>query len=304
MKKALLFSVLFSLVLIACDKVKNAYPPVLTTLDTTLYPNAWSTYVFPVFTANTNTNRNVLIEDFTGHKCTFCPGAAIIAHGLEENNPERVFVSTIHSGPSGIKGGFQATPAGGDFTYDFTNPIGLAIGGYFGSIPGSNFFANPCGNISRLVYNGHISNAPSEWAAATNAILTANTLKVNLQSTVNYYSQTKGAFVHIEVDIIDPSLTDLGLVVAFYQDSIVKPQVDGPNTILDYVHRDLLKEHINGDIFGETLKDDKKGTNGKYYYDYSYRVPDEYPAENAHFLIYVVDKTTLEIYQVIKKQIL
>ncbi|MGJ8661165.1 MAG: Omp28-related outer membrane protein [Bacteroidota bacterium] len=303
MKKALIFSAIFSLVLIACDKVKNAYPPNLTTLDIQLYPNDWSTYTFPVFTQNTNTTRNVLIEDFTGHKCTFCPAAAEIAHTLEEDNPGRVYVSTIHSGPAGDKTGFQATSSP-NFEFDFTTPIGLAIGGYFGSISGSNFFGNPSGNVSRVKYSGNYGVSPSSWSNATNALLTANVLKVNLQAVVNYYDQTKGAFVHVEVDVLDPALTNLGLIVGFYQDSIIKPQVDGPNTVLDYVHRDLLKTHINGDIFGETIKEEKKDANGKYYYDYSYRVPDEFPATNAHFLIYVVDKLTLEVYQVIKKEIL
>ncbi len=301
MKKALLFSALFSLALIACDKVKNAYPPVFTTLDTSLFPDDWSNYVFPVFTENTNTNRNVLIEDFTGHKCTFCPAAAVVAHDLEENNLGRVFVSTIHSGPAGDKSGFQATSSP-NFEFDFTTPIGLAIGGYFGSIPGSNFFGNPSGNISRVKYNGNYSNGAGSWTNATNALLSANVLKVNLQSVVNYYDQTKGAFIHIEIDVLDPALTELSLVVAFYQDSIIKPQVDGPTTVMDYVHRDLLKTHINGDIFGEPIKEDKKDANGKYYYDYSYRLPDEFPADNAHLLIYVVDKNTLEVYQVIKKE--
>jgi|TARA_R110000737_G_scaffold352659_1_gene399618 hypothetical protein len=302
MKKALLVSAIFALVLMACDKVENAYPPNLTGLDTSLYPNDWATYVYPTFTPNTNTDRNVLIEDFTGHKCTFCPPAAVIAHDLEDAHPGRVFTSAIHSGPLGTKTGFQATDAT-IFTYDFTNPVGLEIGLYFGTINGSNFFGNPSGNVSRVPYNGKYSNEPVKWSPATDIILNANDLKVNLQSVVNYYPSTKGAFVHVEVDVLDAALTDLSLVVAFYQDSIVKPQAFPGSNDLNYVHRDLLKAHINGNMFGQTLSEDKK-VNGKYYYDYSYRLPDEYPAENAHFLIYVVDKLTLEVYQVIKKEIL
>ncbi|MBM3160651.1 MAG: hypothetical protein FJZ66_04875, partial [Bacteroidetes bacterium] len=82
---------IFALVLIvcsalinSCDKVDDPYPlPYNTDLDTTLYPGNWSDYIaneWPQFSSNTNTNRNVLIEDFTGHLCVFCPAAADEAH--------------------------------------------------------------------------------------------------------------------------------------------------------------------------------------------------------------------------------
>jgi hypothetical protein len=307
MKKALLILIAFAFLFTSCDKVKNAYVPSESIgLDTTLFPGLWSTYPAPVFTANTNTLRNILIEDFTGHKCTFCPDAALVAHTLEENNPDRVFISTIHSGPLGTKSGFQKTYPGTEFDYDFTNPVGLAIGAYFGSLPGSNFFANPCGNISRVAYNGHISNPKEDWTSACDALIAANELKVNLQSVVNYFDATKGAFVHVEVDVLDPAITGLAMIVGYYQDSIVKPQAKPAGVEdLNYVHRDLLKEHINGGMFGQDITDKQlDATSGKYYFDYSYRIPDEYPAENGHFLIYVVDKVSLEIYQVIKKPVL
>ena len=80
----------------SCDRVENPYPlTVQTDLDTTLYPGNWGDYVaneWPVFTPNTNLFRNVLIEDFTGHQCVFCPAAADLAHALHESNPSRVLL--------------------------------------------------------------------------------------------------------------------------------------------------------------------------------------------------------------------
>jgi hypothetical protein len=52
---------------------------------------------------------------------------------------------------------------------------------------------------------------------------------------------------------------------------------------------------------------------GKYYLDYSFILPNQlaqagvtttHNAENMHVLIYVYDKVTLEIYQVIKQKII
>ena len=82
--RILLFIIVLGGVFYSCDHVKNPYPPeVNLELDTTLYPGLWSDYEnneWPTFSQNTNTNRNVLIEDFTGHKCVFCPAAADLAH--------------------------------------------------------------------------------------------------------------------------------------------------------------------------------------------------------------------------------
>ena len=141
MKKSyLIFTLLLALGLLslpACDRVSNPYPPVVNLeLDTTLYPGNWANYVaneWPTFTTNTNTDRNVLIEDFTGHKCIFCPAAADLAHQLHEANPNRVFVASIHSGVDGI-GDFQSVDP--EYTLDFTNQDGLGTDSH----PEANFW--------------------------------------------------------------------------------------------------------------------------------------------------------------------
>jgi len=53
---------------------------------------------------------------------------------------------------------------------------------------------------------------------------------------------------------------------------------------------------------GKKIDNEYLNTNGKYYYDYSLKIPADYTAENSHLLIYVFDKVTNEIYQVIKKK--
>lgn len=290
--------------LFSCDKVDNAYPPVTFSggLDPALYPGNITDYVMPTFGPNTNTNRNVLIEDFTGHKCTYCPAAADLAHSLEANNPGRVFISTIHSGPTGV-GVFQTTSAP-DYLYNFTNAVGLQIGIYFGAIPGSGFDGNPKGNISRAPDGTNKISLPAgEWTDATNNIISTNDLKVNVQSVVNYFPSTSGAFIHIEVAPLQTVANDLRLVVAFLEDSLVKPQKMFDNsTNYTYVHRDLLISHINGEMSGEKITSNNLATNGNYYFDYSFKIPEDITVENSHLLIYVMDSQTKEIYQVIKKK--
>ncbi len=312
MKKIFLILALILLVFASCDKVDNAYPPNLssTDLDWNLYPGGDSVaYVnnnlWPTFSANTNTNRNILIEDYTGHKCTFCPPAATEAENIEAANPGRVFVGTIHTGPDGI-GDFQSVSPP-DFTHDFTCLEGLEIGTHFGANwPGSNFLGNPKGTISRIDDGtGQVTLGPGSWSSATTTALNANVLKVNIQASSNYFPSTQGYFLHTEVDVIDASLTnDLKIVVYVLEDSIIKPQKMPDNTVNpNYIHRNVMRACIDGRAFGQLLDDAHKDPNGKYYFNYSYQVPPIYDPTNMHVLIYVRDAVTEEIYQVIEQHI-
>ena len=292
----------------SCDHVENPYPEVVSLeLDTTLYPGIWQDYIdneWPQFNQNTNTSRNVIIEDFTGHKCVYCPAAADFAHQLHEDNPERVFVASIHAGPTGM-GDFQ-TVSPPDYPTDFTNPNGLEIGEYFGTNDGG-FVGNPRGNVNRI-NNGVIFQSPAVWSSMVSEVITANDLKVNLQSELNYYDETNGAFLHVEVDKIDQTISDdLGLVVYLLEDSLVGDQKMSDNSHnTEYVHRDIHRKNISGQAFGRILQDEDI-ENGKYLLNYSFKVPsqldDIYNAENMHLLIYVYNASTWEIYQVIKQAI-
>ena len=307
MKKIFILSSFIALAIISCDKVDNAYPPQTYTggLDPSLYPGNITDYVIPTFSDNTNTDRNVLIEDFTGHKCIYCPAAAQEAHDLEVANPGRVYTATIHSGPSYtvVPNSFQSTSTP-YYEYNFTNAVSSEIGGFFGELAGNGFVGNPSGNVSRVPNtSGIISEGPGEWENKVNALISGNDLKVNLQTETSYFPSTSGVFIHIEVDPIVPITNELRLVVAFFEDSIVKPQKDfALGDIQNYVHRDLLKFHVNGDMNGQKIDDEFVDVNGKYYYDYSLAIPAGYAADNSHLLIYVFDKVTNEVLQVIKKK--
>jgi hypothetical protein len=294
---------------VSCDRVENPYPPsIQTDLDTTLYPGNWSDYVaneWPVFTQNQNVFRNVLIEDFTGHQCVFCPAAADLAHALHESNPSRVFTASIHSGPTGM-GDFQVVSPP-NYPTDFTNAQGLEIGNYFGTNDGG-FIGNPRGTVNRF-NNGYIFQSPAQWSSMMNEQLTQNNLKVNIQSALNYYPSTKGAFLHVEIEKLDQSLiNDLGVVAYLLEDSLIGDQKMSDNSHnSSYIHRDIHRGNLNNQAFGRTLTSDDL-INGKYYVNYSFVVPNQldgnFNAENMHVLIYVYDRITWEIYQVIKQDIL
>jgi hypothetical protein len=310
MKHIIAFLSLISLLVFSsCDHIDNPYPPKqVIELDTTLYPGSWSDYVateWPTFSANTNLLRNILIEDFTGHKCVFCPAAADLAHQIHSANPNRVFIASIHAGPDGI-GDFQSVSAP-EYPVDFTNPQGVEIGLYFGANDGG-FPGNPRGTINR-VNTGNIFQNPNAWSSMVTSQLANNNLKVNMQSALNYYPDTKGAFLHVEVEKLDQNLTnELGIVASIIEDSLVGDQKMSDNSHNHtYIHRDIHRGNLNGQAFGRVLKASDMN-NGKYYVNYSFVVPNQldgnFNADNMHVLVYVYDKTTWEIYQVIKQKII
>lgn len=304
----------------SCDHVDNPFPPGINTdLDTNLYPGNWSDYVaneWPDFTTlpNDNPNRNVILEDFTGHNCPGCPAAATVAHNLHEGNPSRIFVVSVHAGPT-ISGStpFQDVNLTQGYTIDFKNVNGLALGSFFGvTLPNTGFFANPSGAVNRTLLGTEMFYGTGVWGSQANQVL-GSSLGVAIKAKVNYYDATKGLFLHTEIEKLDAGLNieDLAQVVYLIEDSLVGPQNVSSTFTSDYVHRDIMRGCIDGSTWGRDVIDGEL-VNGKYQLDYSFVVPDQlapqgqattHNAENMHLLIYVYDKNTYEIYQVIKKKI-
>ncbi len=300
------FIFLIGLCLLSCDKIENPYPTSISTqLDYTLYPGgdsiAYANSEWPVFSVNNSSLRNVMLEDFTGHRCTFCPIAADTAHSIYGDYPQRVFVSTIHAGPEGL-GSFQSVSS--SYPIDWTNTSGLAIGEHFGSMPGSAFIGNPRGTINRILNGGQHTAGVNDWRNYTQAAMATN-LKVNLQAEINYYPSTGGVFIHSEIDILDQSINvnDLYTVVILIEDSVIgKQKMPDNSTDPNYIHRDIMRGSIGSFWQGNQLTVNQFN-NGKYYFNYSYALPSQYDDSNVHLLIYVRDAITEEVYQVIKKKI-
>ncbi len=292
----------------SCDKVDNIYPPYTNTtdLDYSLYPNGgeqeYLANEWPTFTANTNTDRNIMIEDYTGHKCNNCPNAAVVAEALKDANPTRVFVSSVHASPEGL-GSFQQVDA--TYTDDLTCAEGIEYGKHFGALEwtGSPFWGNPYGSVTRNSENtGYPVQAHNTWTSTTTTLMTANDLKVNIQAATNYFSSTRGLFLHTELEVLDANLTsDLYIVAQLIEDTLVGPQkMQDNSTNYTYVHHDIFRGCLDGRAFGQKLDAAHIDDAGKYHYNYSYKLPDQYDVTNMHLLIYVRDASTEEIYQVIK----
>jgi hypothetical protein len=290
----------------SCDKVEQPVKPTID-IDTTLYTDGnWADYPMPVFTSNQNTNRNVLIEDYTGHKCSACPNAAVIAKDIEDANPTRVFVVSIHTSKGG-DGDFQNTGSGCEvpgtdhFCYDFRTNEGNIYGEEFGT--GFGFVGNPYGNINRAIIEGaDLFLFQTEWQQKTNFVLNENKLSVNLQAESNYYQASNGVYFHVESEFLEDMTGNFNIVTYAIQNEVITWQLM-PDLTEDefYKHHNPFIGCIDDLAWGQSLVTNPV-IGDKFQTDYAYELPTGISNTEMHFVTYVYDVDTYEILQVIKHE--
>lgn len=312
MKKNTLFIFTFLILMsqfnTSCDKVSNPIKPEIT-VDTTLYPGNWADYAFPSFDENTNTERNIMLEDYTGHRCPACPNANWQAYYIEQANPSRVFVSSVHAAPTGLSS-FQtlasdcgeASNPNDQFCTVFYCDEGEEYGATFGGAD-VGFFANPQGNINRINFTGNdMFTTVSNWQTRVDGILADNDLKVNIQAKSNYYTETNGFYLHTEAEFLeDLNGSQYNMVVNLMENEVKDYQDSSGVKVSKYKHHNIFRGCIDGLAWGRTLSVDyTAGTKSRL--DYSSQLPDGMTNEDYHLLIYVYDVDTYEVLQVIKHE--
>lgn len=296
-----LFLILLAIsVLSSCDKIKHPYPAgIATDMDTTLYSGSWGTYPWPTFNDGFGSKRNIVIEDYTGHKCIYCPAAAVVAEEIEKNNPDRVYVISVHTSPGGI-GPFQETD--NNYIDDLTNDAALAYGDEFKS--GFGFAANPAGTISRVTWGTDMFVQSGSWNNYVMQLISENSLKANIVATSNYFEETRGLFVHALIDPLSTNPDDIKVVTQFIENSYVGKQKfpDGEHKD-DYNFHNTLRGTLDGLPFGQSLSSKEPDDKGYYQFDYSFKIPEKYDPENCHVIVYLMNKSTYEIIQAVKVEI-
>ncbi len=290
----------------SCDKIEQPYI-IITDLDTSLFDQGnFIDYIAPEFDENTNTLRNVLVEDFTGHQCAFCPPAAERAKAIEAANPGRAFSVAIHASPSASgTGSFQEIrTTGNKFRRDFTVPEGMEIASHLFGVHGGNV-GNPTGTISRLKKTtGEIFLSHPEWTDMANTALNKE-LVLNIQAKSSYFPGTGGVFIHTQVEFVEATSGEFALVIYAIDNEIIDWQKDVVSgDIENYKHHNVhIGNVFDGETFGRVFINGPVEVGDKFEKDFSYVLPEGLAREDMHFLIFVVDKGTEEVLQVIKHEI-
>jgi len=273
MRKLFAFSALLSLLFLTpqCDVVDQPFKG--GTIDTT----------------SSEQRRNVLIEDFTGHRCKNCPKASKeIANLVDAFGDDRIIGLAIHAGP----GNFTGTNT--DYPTDFTTQEGKAVQNFFGT----NFL--PVGMVNRENWtasgNGHWSNYANWPTLSTEAM--DSTLRIALEASA---SLTSGQLNVSAQGFPQTSLLhDLKIVVMVKESNIVSPQLMPDDTRdPDYVHMNVLRDYVTdtwGNSFGTSPMVPGDTLSGTYTLAWN----TDWVQSNAAVVVYVFNPDNYRILQVIE----
>ena len=212
-------------------------------------------------------NKNVILEEYTGIHCTWCPSGHVIAKAIQDAHPDDVSIINIH------QGGF-ANPSPGE--PDFRTPYGDAIVAQ--SYSGSGF-GYPSGSVNRTEFPGRsmasgggTAMGRNNWTVSANESL-ALPSNVNVAVEAEIDVQTNEIVVHVEAYYTANSSESTNLLnVALLQNNTKGPQTGGGMGD-EYNHMHRLVELITGQ-WGETLNTTTSGT----FVDktYTYPIPTDY----------------------------
>ncbi len=208
-------------------------------------------------------NRAVLIEDFTGQRCSNCPLAADLIENLQEQYGSDVVIAVgIHSGAMG-----KGTPLRTDLGDEYYNhwgveyqPIGLV---------------NRNGLTDYTSWNLQVYNEiqkPAFIQMGLENVYDADTRNLNITVSAQSTADTKAA--KLQLWLVEDGIVSL----QFLPDGSKNP---------DYVHQHVLRASVNG-TWGDqtTLANGEEQT-----FRYSYVLDEAWKAENMSLIAFFYDET-------------
>lgn len=216
------------------------------------------------YVSTTPANRNVIIEEFTGRNCGYCPDGHLIANTIMANNPGRVWAINVHAG------GYAPT------SYpNFLTPDGNTIHGGF-SISGY-----PTGVVNRSTSSGQSRSA---WNGLATQQM-AQAAECNVAGIAMINPDTRVATITVEVYYTGNSAYDDNyLTVAMLQDSIMGSQsgmTSNPAQVVNgqYCHMHILRDVINESAWGDAISPTTQGT--LITKTYEYQIPEVIGSPNG-----------------------
>ena len=264
----------------SCDYISDPYDRTKPDNNGSLCPDV----TFPT----TKSHRVVLVEDYTGHKCTACPQAAVAAEKLKDTYKDSIVVIAVHSG--------YFSDTDNKYPENFQTKAGDEYSDKFG------FAAWPNGLVNRVDYpkNQHIKSFGS-WGAEVGKILRTNQ-EADIQISSEYSTADSNACISVQTKFSSVSVpsSTYKMCLMLIQDSIVAPQLDGGIYKPTYLHRHMLKDNING-TWGDSLSTGPV-TLEPIVKKYRYKVKHDYNGvlckpKNCYLVAFVYDLTTLRILQ-------
>ena len=226
-------------------------------------------------------NRNVILEEFTGRTCQWCPDGHLIANQIKANNPDRFWSVNIHS-----NGYFSATSYP-NLNTDKGNQIRAAFGA-------TSF---PSGVVNRSTAT---AQGRGSWSSLANQQFNQSA-ECNVAGLARIDPDTRLATITVEVYYTgNSSESEDYLTVMMLQDSIFGSQTNGstnPDQWINgqYCHMHILRDVITANM-GDAISPTTQGTLITKTYEYT--IPEsigspngvEVKLDHINFIAFVTEK--------------
>lgn len=227
--------------------------------------------------------RTVLIEDFTGQRCVYCPkGTEAIGSITEAYGSDNVIAVAIHSGPLGFAGSSKATGLMTDTGEEYYR--------YWDS---ANKLSQPWALFNR---NAAPNTDYNTWAAYVAGIISQKA-KLSIAIGNAYDAASRTLTTDITASGTDGT-TSGKLQVWLIEDGIKALQMMPDGTAnADYIHNHVFRAAVNG-TWGEDIMVKEGENTGK---RYTYTLPEAWNADNVSVVAFVYNDGDVE--QAAKKAI-
>lgn len=228
--------------------------------------------------------KKVVVEDYTGTWCGWCPEGTVILENLEAANPNNMFAIANHSGDA------LEVPEGAAID------AGIQVSGY------------PNGSVDRFRFadQSKISMSRSAWQskfnarAATTAIasISFSGLEVNnttgtFKGTVNVKfvsAPTAGVPLSLQVYVMEDSIPATG---TFAQGNYSSSVQGGASPLTNWFHNHTLRDALGGNWGWEDVIPATPQVGVTYSKQFEFTLPANFVAKHVHFLGFVAYNGTV-----------
>lgn len=267
MKCAIASICLFLVALCSCDRINEEHylidytPPIPEGKDT----------------------RSILLEDYTGMRCSNCPKAAAMASNLKGVYGQRLITVSIHAG-------YFATPVNG---IDLRTEAGDAYNAYF------KISGNPQGVVNRMPYKGKTFYGFDIWGEAVAAI--PEKTFVGMDLAIDYSPENRSYGVSLDITKYQVNVIESAdLIFWLVEDSIVTPQVmENGKWVDEYQQRHVLRAALNATWGENILLPSDLGSAIKIEKN-EFTLPEAFDEKNCSVIALLCNKNNKEVIQVVE----
>ncbi len=246
-----------------------------------------------------DTVRKVLLEDFTGHRCTNCPTAHKIAADLHQLYGDQLIIVAIHAG-------YFANPQNPPYDYDYRTTEGTSLFNFFGAQ------STPIGMVNRTKQtNGGFLIDKGAFATEVSKQIDSLSIKPDLYIYLNPTFNQADSTLSLDTEVtflknmptgkynLCIMITESGMISPQYNNN---PSIGSEPEILDYEHKHVLRGMVSP-TFGDEILDGLPSLNQPIVKNYaSYKFGSDWKPENCEIVAFVYYADGPKINQIIQAQ--